>query len=107
VTGELLRCETEFAVGHFAIAALLVVVIGVNDELAFYGNSLVFRIVEVDAAAEAANRRFARFIEHGRAPKHGQPSGHGILAFFDPRLAKAEPALPVVSIYLATNRSNH
>jgi len=99
VAGELLRSETKLAIGHFAIAAArLVVVIGVNNELAFYGNGLVFRIVEVDAAAEAPDRRFARFIEHGRAPKNGQPSGHGILAFFDPRLAKAEPALPVVSI---------
>lgn len=51
--------ENEFSVCNPTISALHGIVEGIYDELTFYGNCLVFLVVEVDTSPEAARGRLA------------------------------------------------
>jgi hypothetical protein len=83
VLGELLRREGELAAGSIGWTAVLRIVVGVHDQLAFDGHRLVLGVVEVQPATEASGRRLARLTVHGIGPDCDQPRGSLKLATFD------------------------
>jgi len=67
--GELLRREDELAIRLAAIPARRGVVEAVDHQLPFDGDGLIFLIVKIEAAAEAAHARLAWQVQHGGRPK--------------------------------------
>ena len=92
---ELLRRERELAIGNAAIDVGLVIVVRVDNHLPFDRNRLVLGVIEIDTPTEAANRGFARLVEHRGAPENGHSRRRRVFAFLDLWLAVTEPALPV------------
>ena len=57
---QLFGCENEFLIwDRIAGVGVLGVVVGMNDELAVYGDGLVFRVIKVETAAETLSRYLA------------------------------------------------